>query len=268
MEAVAETAEAVGSPRILLVAAHPSDEFGVAATLRRHARTGNEVFAAWLARDDRRDVQRLREAEARQAMSIIDVPLENLRFPRLPSEPLAFLLPVIVDEIRRLIARIKPDVVYVPAYEGGHPDHDAVNFAAWEAALPTGVEVLEYPLYHASERRWFRRVPVFGQLLPSIGDDQVRVLTPREARFKRIVWNVYKSQRPLTDVLLRMGGDGGRFFTTEESRPLPMRDYTKPPHERPLLYERNTGFPFSFDEFSQSVRRFYWSGGVEDDGDL
>ena len=152
MEAVAETAEAVGSPRILLVAAHPSDEFGVAATLRRHARTGNEVFAAWLARDDRRDVQRLREAEARQAMSIIDVPLENLRFPRLPSEPLAFLLPAIVDEIRRLIARIKPDVVYVPAYEGGHPDHDAVTAEQILANLTENANTAKSVLRAAARR--------------------------------------------------------------------------------------------------------------------
>lgn len=269
MEAAVEIEQAVGSPRVLLIAAHPTDEFGVAATLRDHARAGHEVFAAWLARHDRRDIQRLREAEARHAMAIIDVPLENLRFPRLPSEPLAFLLPAIADEISSLIAKLAPDVIYVPAYEGGHPDHDAVNFAAWEVALPTGIEVLEFPLYHAAEqRRWLWRIPVFGHLLPSIGDDTVRVLTPREVRFKRVVWNVYKSQRPLADVLLRVSGDGRRIFTTEESRPLPLRDYTKPPHERPLLYERHPDYPFSFDEFSQNVRRFHWSGGVEDDGDI
>ena len=38
--------------------------------------------------------------------------------------------------------------VYVPAYEGGHPDHDAVNLAATlAAAAAAGVRVVEFPLY-------------------------------------------------------------------------------------------------------------------------
>lgn len=254
--------------RVLVIVAHPNDEFGVAATLRGHTRRGDDVCAAWLAHDDRTDVRDLREAEARHAMSIIDVPPENLRFPDLPSQPLAFQLPEVADAVRALVDEFSPDVIYVPAYEGGHPDHDAVNFAAWEAALPLGVEVREFPLYRAAERTWLRRLPVFGRLLPSIGASDVRELTPRESRFKRTVWGVYKSQRPLTDVLLRVAGDQARFFTTEESRPLPMRDYTKPPHDRPLLYELHPEIPFSFEEFAQNVRRFYWSGGVEDDGQI
>ena len=44
--------------------------------------------------------------------------------------------------------REREAVVYVPAYEGGHPDHDAVNLAAALAvATRPGLRAVEFPLY-------------------------------------------------------------------------------------------------------------------------
>jgi len=95
----------------------------------------------------------------------------------------------------------------------------------------------------------------------------VKRLGPGERGFKRGLWRVYRTQRPLFDVLLRLSGDKRHFFTTEETRPLPLRDYTKPPHELPLLYEENAATYYTFAEFASAVRRYHWSGGVgEDDG--
>ena len=40
-------------------------------------------------------------------------------------------------------------VVLTHAYEGGHPDHDAVAFAVHRAARRTSAAVVEMPFYHA-----------------------------------------------------------------------------------------------------------------------
>lgn len=225
------------------------------------------MFAAWLARDDRADVAELRHGEAAKAFAMIGVPADNLRFPVLQPHDLTAQLPELVGAVREIVAELQPDRVYVPAFEGGHPEHDAVNFAAWEAAGLQGIEVYEFPIYHATKRRLWNRLPVFGHMLPGIGDTRVKPLTPRETRFKRMLWKVYRSQRPLFDVLLRASGDGPHVFTTEETRLLPLRDYMKPPHDRPLLYEMHPDMPYSFEEFSSAIRRYQWSGGTESASD-
>ncbi len=249
---------------MLLLAAHPHDEFGVAATLREHVHEGDRVFAAWFARDDRPDIGEMRRSEARKAMLMAGVPLANLRFPQLDAVALPSQLPQLVEAVRDVVAELNPDLVYVPAFEGGHPDHDAVNFATWEGAALAGVETREYPVYHATERKMLARLPVFGHLLPGVGEPDMRVLSGRETRFKRSAWKVYRSQLPLFGWLLRASGDEAHVFTTEETRPLPLRDYTKPPHARPLLYEQHPDIPYSFDEFASAVRRYHWGGGVEE----
>ena len=45
-----------------------------------------------------------------------------------------------------------------------------------------------------------------------------------------------------------------------------MRDYTKPPHERPLYYE--TAMEIRFEEWADRVRRYAWAGGIEDADEL
>lgn len=253
-------------PRVLLLAAHPHDEFAIAATLRAHARAGDEVWAAFLAHDDRPEIDVLRRHEAERAAVGIGIPPDHLVFAALEAVALPLQLPELVAAVRELVERIGPERVYCPAFEGGHPDHDAVSFAAYEAAiLGVGVECYEYPIYRKAEsRRMWPMIPRFARLLPGTGEPHVRHLDRREQRFKHSLWKVYQSQRPVFDLLLRFSGDETRFFSEEETRPLPMRSYETPPHEGPLLYEENSSIWFDFEEFKSMVRRYHWSGGVSD----
>lgn len=253
--------------RILLLAAHPNDEFGIVATLRSHVDLGDDVWVAWFARDDRDDVWEVRSAEGRRVLGLAGIPEDHLVEAGLPALDLTSQLPEVVRAANDVRESLQPDRVYVAAFEGGHPDHDALNFAAWEAFSVHGVEVLEFPLYHRAERRWTNRVPAFGHLLPGIIDPYVRRLSPGERGFKHGAWRQYRTQKPLFDVLLRLSGDQRTFFSAEETRPLPLRDYTKPPHEPPLLYEEHSDWFYSFAEFASAVRRYHWNGGASDDDD-
>ena len=253
--------------RVLLLAAHSNDEFSVAATLRAHVACGDAVFISWYARDDRPEVGAKRAAEAREAATLIGIPSEHLELADLSPVALLEQLPALVLALRDTVARVAPDLVYVPAYEGGHPDHDALNFAASETTASAGVETREFPMYSASpQRRFWRRLPSFARFIPGVGDPEVRWLSPSEVRFKRELWALYHTQHPHFDRLLRRSGDEHEFFTTEKTRALPLRDYTKPPHERPLLYELQPDeLPYRFEEFADKVRHFVWTGGLPDD---
>lgn len=251
--------------RVLLLAAHPNDEFALVATLRAAVSRGDEVWAAWFAADDRADIRALREAESARVMEAIGVPAARCIHADLPALILPMQLGGLVSAVRSLGERIVPDATYVPAYEGGHPDHDALSFAAWESLSVLG-EIREYPIYRkARSRRLLSRVPRYARMLPGMSEPETTWLSAADTAFKRDVWKMYRSQRPLTDILLMMSGDERRFFGTEQTRSLPLRDYTKPPHERPLLYEERTDGAYSFEEFASSVRRYMWDGGVTEE---
>jgi N-acetylglucosamine malate deacetylase 2 len=142
-------------------------------------------------------------------------------------------------------AQATATTVYVPAYEGGHPDHDAVNLAAARAAASRpGLRVVEFPLY----RRGPFGLTVASPLPPAAtareplstlpldeGDLALRSLLAR-ANASQLA----PSLLPLLSVA-RLAGRG----RAEPARPLPAHDYTRPPHPGRLLYELYTPWRFA-----------------------
>jgi len=130
--------------------------------------------------------------------------------------------------------------VYVPAYEGGHPDHDAVNLAV--AVLRSRRPELvarEFPLYRRGSAGLSVQAPQPAagtspkpfDVLP-LGDD---ALALRRCLARANASQLLPSLLPL--LALAWAAGRGR---AEPSRPLPAHDYTRPPHSRALLYELYT----------------------------
>ncbi|HUK76334.1 MAG TPA: PIG-L family deacetylase, partial [Thermoleophilia bacterium] len=107
---------------------------------------------------------RRRIAEGARALAALGLPAAAGVDLALPDQHAVEHVATIAGEARRLLEPAAPAeaVVYVPAYEGGHPDHDAVNLAAALAAASfgvgelgtaalgakgPGVSVVEFPLY-------------------------------------------------------------------------------------------------------------------------
>ena len=115
-------------------------------------------------------------------------------------------------------------------YEGGHPDHDATAFAAHAAAALLAREgkpapaLLEMPFYHAAPEGW-----AIGRFLPGPEPLVVQLNAAERAR-KRDMMDAFISQAA---TLARFPDDVERF------RPAPSYDFTQPPHEGQLLYERH-----------------------------
>jgi N-acetylglucosamine malate deacetylase 1 len=231
--------------RILILVPHPDDEVvGCCAAIARVRAQGREVFALYLTtgvapvelqwpwqRAEHALRVRRRRAEALRVAERLD--LRPLGFTDWPARTLRHHL----DELRAYVARAVADpahpidTLWVPAYEGGHQDHDITNMIASTLAGEGGcLRVLEFAEYNFRDRT----VRAHQFAAPS-RDDVVLVLTARERQLKAELLALYASER----ANLRHVEIGRERF-----RPLARYDYTRPPHPSPLFYERFQWIPF------------------------
>lgn len=220
--------------RILLLIPHPDDEVvGAAATVARCRAAGDEFFGLYLTdgipapeqlwRRDRpgraKRVERRRH-EAREAAAILGiVPAAFLGY---PSRALKAHLGAAASRIAETAAAHAVDALWVPAWEGGHQDHDVANFLASKCA--GGRPVVEFAEYNrgGGAARWNRFAA------PNGTETELR-LTAGEIAAKRRLVAIYGSE---SANLARVR------FEIESRRPLAAYDYGKPPHDGMLLRER------------------------------
>ncbi|MEK6536499.1 MAG: PIG-L family deacetylase, partial [Actinomycetota bacterium] len=127
-----------GTPRTpaLFLFAHHDDEFFIAVTMRRLVAARLPVTVAWLTRGGLHGDRR--EAESRRAMELIGLDPREQIFFRLPDGQVLDFMDEIVERLARLFGKIRPASIFVPAFEGGHPDHDAAQLAAAAALNRSG----------------------------------------------------------------------------------------------------------------------------------
>jgi LmbE family N-acetylglucosaminyl deacetylase len=106
-------------------------------------------------------------------------------------------------------------VVLTHAYEGGHPDHDAVAFAVQATGRPR----IEMTLYHAAPDGSFRT----GTFLPGPPETVVD-LSPEEQAIRTAMLDSFVTQRAAVALF--------RGLTQYRFRPAPIYDFTRPPAER------------------------------------
>jgi N-acetylglucosamine malate deacetylase 2 len=224
---------------ILVVVAHPDDEtIGCGALLRRfpHALV---VLVTDGAPHSMADAYRLgfpsreayaaaRSAEVASALAVAGVPPTRILGFGVPDQGAAFLLEALVQRLEALLPHVP--VVLTHAFEGGHPDHDAVSFVVHAACARirrtgSGPNIVEMPFYRASGTEW-----ALQDFAPVDGAAEVCVdLCRDEQRVKNQMIAAYVSQR---DVL-------GRFRLDRECfRIAPAYDFQRLPNGGSLLYER------------------------------
>lgn len=220
--------------RVLVLIPHPDDEVvGCAIAIARAAAEGTRFFGLYLTtgvppraafwpwhRATYEAQIGRRRAEARQAAAALA--LEPLAFSPRPSRTLKAGLRAAAAEIRAAIAQCAAEALWVPAWEGGHQDHDAANFLA--AHFVERLPVLEFAEYN------FAGGAVRSQLFPTENGSEILLrLTAAEAAAKRDLLALYRSER----------GNLAHIRTEVEClRPLPRHDYAAPPHPGRLFRER------------------------------
>ncbi|MHB9111771.1 MAG: PIG-L deacetylase family protein [Thermoleophilia bacterium] len=255
-----------GIPRTpaLFLFAHHDDEFFIAVIMRRLAAARLPLAAVWLTHGGLHGNRR--EAESRRAMELIGVEPSSQYFLRLPDGHALDNLEEIIMRLSRLLRVLKPASVFVPAFEGGHPDHDTAQLAAAAAIRrmsqvssdravedePAAVShatshiqrptLYEFPLYNRAAARLLR----VGQFIPGTTEVRHTPVKLRDRLLKQRLAVIFRSQRaiiwPLTGL---RGGPMMVHVKGEPYRRVPAsRDYTVRPHPGRLAYEYYTSERF------------------------
>lgn len=228
------------SRKILILIPHPDDEVvGCAAALHRARQEGAALYGLYLshgclAREtlwpwqrasyEKNVARRLKEGASVAAHLGLTLLEGNTRR---AAREIWLQLDAVYEEVMQALDVVKPDAIWVPAYEGGNPDHDAINALA---STLRGVTVMEFAAYHNAEGHI-----VSNRFIAPRGDDITLTLTPEEQALKRAALKLYASEQ---------GNLGAIACAVESLRPLPSYDYTKLPHEGPLGYARFQWVPF------------------------
>lgn len=244
---------------ILAVLAHPDDETFIAGTLKRHIEEGARVHGVWITSGEASGGRERREKELARAAAILGLEQNAIHLPHYPNRGLLPILAEVADWLGQTIEAIGPQRIYVPAYEGGHIDHDAVNwcvYTAWQKCLPEAA-CLEFPLYNRTGPRLLRgwRIGRFAPDTHGTATVHYTRLTPEHVRCKFSMMRAYKSQ--WTDLLpFRLAMPRRSLLTLGEQWAAlpPGRDYSIPPHAGPLNYELNPG-TFRFSDFAAAVHK-------------
>jgi LmbE family N-acetylglucosaminyl deacetylase len=230
--------------RVLILAPHPDDEIvacGIAAA--RAVATGTRVFVLHLTtgvppadvfwrwqRSRHAERVRRRREEASHAARRLGCEIVGLR--ETDARRLRFDLDAAARDARIAVARCDAEVIWVPAFEGAHQDHDAANAVA--ATLARGVPVWEFAAYNFAGGR------VRSNCFPPdavVGDSGAIAIrgTAAETAAKRAALALYASERRN---LRHIAAD------RETCRPLPAHDYGRQPHAGRLFRERFHWVPF------------------------
>jgi LmbE family N-acetylglucosaminyl deacetylase len=227
--------------RILLLCPHPDDEVvGCAAAIGRARAAGARLHALFLthgcvdqatmwpwARAGYADVVERRRAEAERAAEALGLAVAG--WSGRPARRLWRELAAAETDVRAAVAAHAIDQLWVPAFEGGNPDHDGANALASRLAAE-GLGVLEFAEYNLAGGK--ARSHAFPA--PN-GTETVIELTEAERLAKRQALALYASER----------GNLGYVATLREVfRPVAAYDYARPPHPGKLWYARFQWVPF------------------------
>ncbi len=191
--------------RIAVVSTHPDDEAIGASVLISRARelklpvtlifVSNGVPAEELLDPDHAcswggasAYTRVRNDELQQALSHYGV--DEVVTLGVPSREVLDHMVEVHQAISACLSSCARFLLVGPAFEGGHPDHDAVNCICTRVATASGSNFVEYLGYNLQNGRVH-----YQEFLP--GESQVFELacTPTEVEFKRKALETYVSQQ-------------------------------------------------------------------------
>ena len=230
--------------RLLVVSPHPDDCVIIGAgQAMRTVETGGSVRILYATTGSRKSevaTRATRRREALEAWAHLDLGEGDLVFLEHEGES-GLLEPAdmaaAVAEIRDEIQAFQPDRVVMPLYEGGHAQHDAVNWITARALADSGVdadlyEAAEYNFYWSWHTTPEKMLALLSRLLP--GWDHPHPPEPIDSRAlwappltaaqqeqKKSMLHCFATQSP--EALVRSAGGPERLQRYRG------HDYTRPP---------------------------------------
>jgi N-acetylglucosamine malate deacetylase 2 len=189
--------------RTLVLVAHPDDESACVALLQR-ARQATVLFCTdgapaseyfWRRYGSRRAYAEIRSTEAKRSLAIVGkTDPEFLRHPQTHEgfrdqelyQDLASAFAALLDQTENW----QLEAIVAPAYEGGHPDHDACCLLAHLLGIELAVPVWELPLYYRAQSGEL----VHQRFIQPNGTEISVSLTSDELEKRRAMFAAYSSQ--------------------------------------------------------------------------
>ncbi|MBQ9405165.1 MAG: PIG-L family deacetylase [Desulfovibrio sp.] len=224
---------------VLFLFAHQDDEYGIFARLHEHCRRGDNVCCAYLT--DGGPLARVRKQESLAVLATLGLSPGQVYFPGMEHGWQDGKLHTNFADCCRWLAHLlldfAPQEAYIPAWEGGHPDHDIVHAVACACAshLGTPLRIWQFPLYNG----YACAGPLFRAMLPLPGNGAVlrqSIPVTLRVRYARLCLR-YPSQRKtwlglFLPVALRY------VFGGAQQLQIAVPDRLKRPHAGKLYYER------------------------------
>jgi LmbE family N-acetylglucosaminyl deacetylase len=227
---------------ILIVAPHQDDCVAIGGGYAIQTREkGGRIHVLYVTDGDEDDkITRKREAlDAWRVIGLDENDIHFLKHHTLKSLVTKEEIEQCTDEIGRFILKCKAETIFTPLYEGGHYQHDAVNYMVGKAAKRTGFkgtvyESPEYNFYLSFKTTpekilsgFTRYIPFFRHDYPPepiLEDDVFRLgMTPEQIRIKKEMLSKFETQNP--DQLIIRFGFEDRYQKFHE------HDYSRPPFE-------------------------------------
>lgn len=164
-----------------------------------------------------------RRQEFMEAMCRAGVPEGNCLRLEIPDQEAVLRVSEIANAVDEVCAEHGIERILTHAYEGGHPDHDAVAYAVQQTEFSN---VWEMPLYNGAGGKFVTRT-----LLPHPGASGMVnevALSAEQQSAKEAMLQCFRSQKEIVD----------RFPNDREVyRMAPVYDFSRPPHEGELYYD-------------------------------
>jgi LmbE family N-acetylglucosaminyl deacetylase len=227
---------------ILIIAPHQDDCVAMAGGYAiRTLEMGGRVTVLYATDgfEDGRDFRRLEALDAWRVAGLGADRIHFMDYPGLRGFTGRAELDRCTGEIEGWIREVRPGTIFIPLYEGGHYQHDAVNYMVSAAARRTG---FKGAVYEAPEYNFFlsfRTTPEkilsgFMRFIPLVRHDYPPEavtpdallhleMTPREIEKKKEMLSRFKTQHPDQLVL--------RFGFEDRYQPLHAYDYRRPPFD-------------------------------------
>jgi LmbE family N-acetylglucosaminyl deacetylase len=143
---------------VMVIAAHPDDEtIGIGGIIQRHVNEGKSLAVIFVTTGGRgppnslriQDRILLRKSEAISALCTAGVLEENIIFLGFPDRITSMYMDTISEDIKELLKKYTPSILYTHSVEGGNFDHDIVGLVSQLVALEGKVEkVIEWAEYN------------------------------------------------------------------------------------------------------------------------
>ncbi|KTD58729.1 GlcNAc-PI de-N-acetylase [Legionella sainthelensi] len=240
----------------LFVFAHQDDEFGVFQSIKQAVIEGKRVYCAYLTDGGARTSPAQRNKESLSVLSKLGVDSNDVFF---VGESLGIKDGYFIHHMNSAIAWLDDwfsnyeniEFIYVPAWEGGHHDHDALHAVTVFSAHKKNLlqRVRQFPLYNAFSCLG----PMFKVLTPLLENGELikHHISWRNRLFFTQLCFSYPSQFKtwlglLPCVTLHFFRHGVEF-----NQPVSLERLLNRPHNGPLYYEKRKFL--SWDEMERKI---------------